>query len=287
MKRILMVMLLLSAALVPACSREKEKDTAAPPAVAAPARTPGAEATTGTATPPVAATQAPAPTPPVVMRPAPARRNRPQPPTFAQPGAPPAVPTIPPPLAPAETRAPAAPPEPQWREVTLTESTALPLVLTTAVSSETAEVENVVSARLGGPVSANGEVVLPEGTIVMGTVTNVERSGRVKGRARLTLVFDRAQLKDATLRIRTHDVRFEAESTTGEDAAKIGGGAIGGAIIGGILGGGEGAAKGAAIGGAAGTGVVMMTRGKEVNLPAGTAITATLAAPLTVTVPAR
>jgi hypothetical protein len=155
------------------------------------------------------------------------------------------------------------------------------------VSSESAVVETPVSARLRQAVSANGEVVLPEGTVVTGTVTEVERSGRVKGRAHLTIVFNQAQFEESALPIQTHDIQFVAEATTGEDVAKIGGGAIGGAIIGGILGGGEGAAKGAAIGGAAGAGVVMVTRGKEVNLTSGTEITATLAAPLTITVPGR
>jgi hypothetical protein len=144
-----------------------------------------------------------------------------------------------------------------------------------------------VSARLRQAVSADGEVVLPEGTILTGTVTEVERSGRVKGRASLAFVFDRVQMKGATLPLRTHELRFEAEATTGEDTAKIGGGAIGGAIIGGILGGAKGAAQGAAIGGAAGTGVVMVTRGKEVTLTTGTELAATLGAPLTVTVSVR
>ncbi|MGH9346719.1 MAG: hypothetical protein ACRD26_05570 [Vicinamibacterales bacterium] len=59
------------------------------------------------------------------------------------------------------------------------------------------------------------------------------------------------------------------------------------AIVGGILGGGGGAAKGAAIGGAAGTGVVLATRGKEVELPTGTDLAASLAAPLTIRVAVR
>jgi hypothetical protein len=155
------------------------------------------------------------------------------------------------------------------------------------VSSESAAVETPVSARLRRSLYVDGEIVLPEGTVFTGTVTEVERSGRIKGRASLAFVFDRAQLKGTGLSLRTHELRFEAEATTGEDTAKIGGGAIGGAIIGGILGGAKGAAKGAAIGGAAGTGVVIVTRGKEVNLTTGTEITATLAASLIVTVPFR
>jgi len=54
--------------------------------------------------------------------------------------------------------------------------------------------------------------------------------------------------------------------------------------VGGILGGGDGAAKGAAIGGAGGTGVVLATKGKEVRLGPGAAITTRLTAPLTVRV---
>jgi outer membrane lipoprotein SlyB len=47
--------------------------------------------------------------------------------------------------------------------------------------------------------------------------------------------------------VNTAPLNYVAESTKGEDATKIGVGAIGGAIVGGILGGGSGAAKGAAI----------------------------------------
>ena len=76
----------------------------------------------------------------------------------------------------------------------------------------------------------------------------------------------------------------EAEATKKQDAAKIGGGAAGGAVIGAIVGGGSGAAKGAAIGGAAGTGVVVATRGKEVRLGPGAAVSVKLTEPLRVLV---
>jgi hypothetical protein len=172
-----------------------------------------------------------------------------------------------------------------WQELTVSQGTVLPLVLTTGVSSESAVVETLVSARHRQPIVVDGKIALPEGTVFVGTITDVERSGRVEGRAHLAFVFDRAQLTDTTLPVQTQAVRYEAEPTKSEDAAKIGGGAVGGAIIGGILGGAKGAAKGAAVGGAAGTGVVVMTRGKEVTLAPGTEFIATLAAPLTLTIP--
>jgi hypothetical protein len=108
-------------------------------------------------------------------------------------------------------------------------------------------------------------------------VTDVERAGRVQGRSRLAFRFTEAQIAGSTEDLRTNPVVFQGEATKGEDATKIGGGAVGGAIVGGILGGADGAAKGAAIGGAAGTGVVLATRGREVELASGANISATLA----------
>ncbi len=73
-----------------------------------------------------------------------------------------------------------------------------------------------------------------------------------------------------------------APATKKADATKIAVGAGAGAALGAILGGGSGAAKGAAIGGAGGTGVVLATKGKEVHLGPGAAITTRLTAPVTV-----
>src|SRR6185436_12500123 len=96
--------------------------------------------------------------------------------------------------------------------------------------------------------------------------------------------FTEAQIDGAREDLRTNPMTFQAEATRGEDATKIGAGAGIGAVIGGIVGGGKGAAKGAAIGGAAGTGAVLATRGKEVELAAGTDLPATLASAATVRV---
>jgi hypothetical protein len=175
-------------------------------------------------------------------------------------------------------------PAPQFREVTVATGTALPLELTTALSSETTGVEASVRARLRQPVIVNGYAALPAGTVLSGTVSDVERSGRVQGRARIAFRFTEAVIDGNREDLRTDPITFEAEATKSEDATKVGAGAGVGAVIGGILGGGKGAAKGAAIGGAAGTGAVLATRGKEVELPVGRDITARLASPLTVRV---
>jgi hypothetical protein len=102
----------------------------------------------------------------------------------------------------------------------------------------------------------------------------VERAGRVKGRSNLTIRFTEVTFSGQRHGSNTQPLSFEGDSTTKEDVTKVGAGAGIGAVIGGILGGGKGAAKGAAIGGAAGGGAVLATRGKEVELASGTALTA-------------
>jgi hypothetical protein len=169
--------------------------------------------------------------------------------------------------------------------VTLPAGTALPLELTTAVSTETATVEMPVSARLRRAVTVDGATVLPAGAIVTGEVIDVDRPGRVQGRARLGLRFTSVTVGGVREDLRTNPVMFEGDATKGEDATKVGAGAGIGAIVGGIIGGGDGAAKGAAIGGAAGTGAVLATRGRDVQLPAGSDIDATLASAVDLEVP--
>ena len=170
-----------------------------------------------------------------------------------------------------------APPPVTVRTLTIPAGTSLPLELTTAVSTETAQVEMPVAARLRQAITVDGVTVLPAGAVVNGEVVDVDRPGRVQGRARLGLRFTSVTVGGRREELRTNPVTFQGEQTKGEDATKIGAGAGIGAIIGGIVGGGDGAAKGAAIGGAAGTGAVLATRGKDVTLPTGSDVNVTLA----------
>src|SRR5687767_13615492 len=186
--------------------------------------------------------------------------------------------------APRVNAAPAPRPAPVVRFVTIPLGTALPLELTTAVSSATAQVETPVSARLRRAVIVDGETILPAGAVVNGEVSEVDRAGRVQGRSRLALRFTSVVIDGRRESLRTNPVAFEGEATKSEDATKIGAGAGIGAAIGGILGGGSGAAKGAVIGGAAGTGAVLATRGKDVELAAGSDVTPTLASAVEVEV---
>jgi hypothetical protein len=183
--------------------------------------------------------------------------------------------------------APAPAPRPQFRDVTIPAGTALPLELTTAISSATATVEMPVTARLREAIVIDGETAIPAGSTLHGEVFEVDRAGRVRGRAHVAVRFNEVRMQGTSEDLRTDPVIFQGEATKGEDATKVGVGAGIGAAIGGLLGGGDGAAKGAAIGGAAGAGTVLATRGREVNLASGTDIEATLASPFDVRVSIR
>ena len=154
--------------------------------------------------------------------------------------------------------------------------TELHLILETPVSSETAKPEQTVRARVSKPVVISGMTVIPEGAPVRGTVVAAERSGRVKGRALVSLRFNEVTVAKTPYRISTARIVRQAEATKGEDATKIGVGAGVGTAIGAIAGGKKGAAIGAGIGGGAGTGAVLATRGKEVTIPAGATLRTTV-----------
>ena len=186
----------------------------------------------------------------------------------------------------AVTASAAAPAAPVWRELTIPAGTNLPVVLDTGVSSETSRAEQPVTAHLSRAITVDGMTALPEGSRVTGVVTNATRSGKVKGNAHIAMRFDSVTPRgdDQRYDIRTTSVGRTAPSTKKNDAMKIGAPAAGGAIIGAIVGGKKGAAIGTAVGGGAGAGVVLSTRGKEVGLAKGAALTLKLSAPVTIRV---
>jgi hypothetical protein len=117
-----------------------------------------------------------------------------------------------------------------------------------------------------------------------GTVTAVESSGRVKGRAMIAFRFTSLRAGDQEYEVQSAPVSRTAAATKSKDATKVGIGAGAGAIVGGILGGKKGAAEGAAVGGGAGAGVVLATKGDEIRLAPGADVTSQLTAPLTIRV---
>jgi hypothetical protein len=172
----------------------------------------------------------------------------------------------------------------RFREVTIPAGTTLTMALTAGVSSKASSVEDPVSATLRRAIVVDGLTVVPSGSVVSGHVIEAERSGRVKGRARIGVRFTSLRADDTRYDIRTASIAREAPGTKKKDAVKVGVGAGAGAVIGAIAGGKKGAAIGSAVGAGGGTGVVLATRGEEVALGRGAVVTTRLTEPLTVRV---
>jgi hypothetical protein len=183
---------------------------------------------------------------------------------------------------------PPAPPEPRFVELVVPVASVIGLQVETPLTTERARVEDRVEAHVTRDVVAGSRVAIPAGARVIGSVTLVERGGKIKERARLGVRFHTLVFADGTeVPIRTEGVYREGESPGRESSAKIGGAAVGGAILGAILGGGKGAVLGSATGAAGGTAAVMAGGRNAATLPAGTVLTVRLEEPVTVDVEKR
>jgi hypothetical protein len=170
-----------------------------------------------------------------------------------------------------EPEVPPAPAEPELVEVQIPADSVLGLQIERTVSSETARVED--------------RVAIPAGSVVQGSVMEVERGGKVKERAKLGIRFHTVVLADGTrLAIRTDSIVREGSSPANESAAKIGGAAVGGAILGAILGGGKGAVIGGTVGAAGGTAATMAGNRNPAVLAQGSTVNVRVQQPVTVTV---
>jgi type IV secretory pathway VirB10-like protein len=188
----------------------------------------------------------------------------------------------------APAAAPVEPPARQFEQLVIPASSVVGLRVETSLSTERARLEDRVEARVTRDLLVDERVVVPAGTRAIGTVTLVERGGKMKDRARLGVRFHTLALADGTeLPINTEAIYREGDSPTGESARKIGGAAAGGAILGALLGGKKGAIVGATTGAAGGTAVVMAGDRNAATLPSGTIVTIKLAAPVGVEVEKR
>lgn len=209
--------------------------------------------------------------------PAPAERdpNAPTPRPFESPA--PVVESPPPPAA--------REPQKTFEELVVSADSVIGLQIENTLTSERARIEDRVEARVTRDVKVGDRIAVPAGSRMMGSVTQVERGGKVRERARLGVRFHTLVLADGTrVPISTDTLYREGVAPTKESAAKIGGAAVGGAVLGAILGGGKGAAAGAAAGAAGGTAVVMAGDRNPAVLAAGSNVTVRVLSPVTITI---
>jgi hypothetical protein len=184
--------------------------------------------------------------------------------------------------------APAPPPvvKPKPQPLVVPAGTVLTVRTGQALSSKSSQTGQAFLATLAQPVSVQGRSALTAGSTVSGTVVTAKAKGKVKGEGQLDLSLTGISVGGHTYKIQTSVLSSTVKGKGKRTAATSGGGAAGGALIGGIAGGGKGAAIGAGVGAAAGFIGGALTGNKQIEIPAESALSFTLAQPLTLPPPA-
>lgn len=152
-----------------------------------------------------------------------------------------------------------------------------------AIDSKTANEGQVFSADVSqNVVNEAGQVVIPKGSPAELIIRRVS-GGNITGGSEVTLDLQSVKVGGHRYLVDTQDL--EQRGTAGLGANKrtaemVGGGTALGTLIGAVAGGGKGAAIGAITGAAAGTGAQILTRGKNVEVPAETKLRFKLDQPL-------
>jgi hypothetical protein len=146
------------------------------------------------------------------------------------------------------------------------------------------------TATVVEPLIDASTVVVHTNAIVRGEVTAVQQSGNKGEAAVIKIAFLDVTIDGVTYPLGASVVEAHPETegrySTGDKAARIGGGAVAGAILGRVLGGNsKGTIIGAAVGAAAGTAITLATEDVDAVLPAGSELRLRLDEPLVVTVP--
>lgn len=187
------------------------------------------------------------------------------------------------------------------RDFTVPAGTKVLLSLKSAVNTKSARPGDGVYLVSTFPVIVGSNVLIPVGVYVQGVVDQVQRPGRVKGRAKLlmhfsTMIFPNGQVVPipGTVNqlpgsngptVKNGEGEIEQAGNKGRDAGNIAkgagigaeGGVIGGAAAGSPL---AGLATGSLAGLAGGVIYTLLTRGDEVIIPEGTSLEMVMQRPL-------
>lgn len=183
--------------------------------------------------------------------------------------------------APAMAAAPPPPEKPKPQPIVLPSGTVLIVRTSQLLSSKTSQAGQTFLATLAQPISVGGRAALPTGATVNGTVVSAKAKGKIKGEGELSLALTSISVGGHVYQIQTNVLSNTTKGKGKRTAATTGGGAAGGALIGGIAGGGKGAGIGALVGAGAGFIGGAVTGNKQIEIPAESALSFTLAEPLT------
>jgi hypothetical protein len=183
--------------------------------------------------------------------------------------------------APAAAPAPAME-KPKPQPVVVPAGTTLTIKTAEALGSKLSQTGQTFTGTVAQGVTVEGKTAIPAGSTVTGTVVTAKTKGKIKGEGQLSLTLTSVSIKGRTYSIQTSPFDSTQKGKGKRTAVATGGGAAGGALIGGIAGGGKGAAIGALAGAGAGFLGGTFTGNKQIEIPAESAISFPLSAPLTI-----
>ena len=152
--------------------------------------------------------------------------------------------------------------------------TRLAILTNEQINSNTANTNQIYSGQVDRDVTDNaGEIIISRGSSAELVIRTYSSDSD------MTLDVQAITVNGRRYRINTAPLRQTGRNGLGMNkrtAEMVGGGSLIGTIIGAVVGHGEGAAIGAAVGAAGGAGAEVLTKGKQVSIPAETVLTFSL-----------
>ena len=142
--------------------------------------------------------------------------------------------------------------------VTVNAGTRLMIRTQTALVTGKTKTEDRFTATLESDLVVNGAVIAPRGSTVYGRVVEAFRAGRLVGRAKLVLELTDLMVDNQMYPLVSDQIGYEGERSGTLKKIAVG------AASGGVINGSDGAKKGAAVG----AGVAVLTKGKQIEIPA-------------------
>jgi hypothetical protein len=103
------------------------------------------------------------------------------------------------------------------KEYVVSSGVRIPLALINSVSTKHSASGDRVYLETVFPILANGKIAIPPGSFVSGTITEIKRPGRVKGRGELYLRFDTLTLANGV----TRDFRARMSGVDGRGSEEL------------------------------------------------------------------
>ena len=178
---------------------------------------------------------------------------------------------------------------------TVPANSAFMITTNSSISSSSNQVGEIIIATVDNPISLNGNVIIPQGSEVIGQITYIENSGRIGKNAAMDVKFTTLKLTNGqklpmSAKIITFDksgtlkggsLKKQIVTSVATGAVSTAGGTLAGLTVGSLMGApGGGAVFGLTAGGIFSLGYIFARKGKEVNLPSGTKLNLQLEQPI-------